>query len=84
MTSMPSIGSRVRYYRPSTQSRNARSCEGVVVGHYVGGEKCRDDAGDWYIIPDAAAVKVDSPLPSWWPYAGSNVFVPDISELAPI
>lgn len=79
---MPSIGTRVRYERKKTDYLTERSCTGTVVAQYRGGYKNRnEETGEEWITPDAVAVKVDAPLPAWWPYNSTDRFAPDVSEL---
>ena len=83
MKTLPKIGSRVKYR--ATVADRMHECTGVVVAHYPGyGERCRnEETGETWIRPDHAAVKVDQPLPKWWPYPDTDRFAPDIAELMP-
>lgn len=79
---MPPIGLRVRYTSPATDYREARTCDGVVVAQYRGGERLTDgETGEEYIAPDHVGMKVDQPLPSWWPYSGTDRFAPELAEI---
>ncbi len=79
---MPSIGTRVRYERKKTAYLTERSCVGTVVAQYRGGYPCHnEETGERWVTPDAVAVKVDAPLPAWWPYNGTDRFAPDVDEL---
>ena len=81
---MPSIGTRVSYRRKASGYLTERTCTGTVVAQYRGGVKYRDpETGEEYTTPDAVAVKVDAPLPSWWPYPNTDRFAPDVAELQP-
>ncbi len=83
MKNLPPIGSRVRYTRiPSTYLMEPRSCLGVVTKHYIGGEKGWDEETQThYTCPDHVAIRVDKPLPDWWPYIGTDLFAPDVAEV---
>jgi hypothetical protein len=82
MKQMPSIGTRVRYERKKTAYLTERSCTGTVVAQYRGGYPCyNEETGEKWLTPDSVAVKVDAPLPAWWPYNGTDRFAPDVSEI---
>ena len=82
MKQMPPIGTRVKYERKETAYLTKRSCTGTVVKQYRGGYKNHnEETGEEWITPDAAVVKVDAPLPAWWPYNGTDLFVPDVDEI---
>ena len=85
MKTMPSIGTRVSYSRKTTGCLTERTCIGTVVAQYPGGWKNEDpETGETWITPDAVGVKVDAPLPEWWPYNGTDRFAPDVAELETI
>lgn len=85
MNKLPPLGTRVIYKRKPTRHLPARTCTGTVVAHYWGGDKHRDpETRESYITPDHAGVKVDAPLPQWWPYIGTDRFAPEIEELEPL
>jgi hypothetical protein len=72
----------VRYTRAARPGHEARTCLGVVTKHYPGGERCWDEEAQvHYLIPDAVEVRVDKPLPNWWPYHGTDLFCPDVAEV---
>lgn len=86
MTTLPPIGSRVSYTRAlGPYLTEHRVCTGIVTAHYRGGDKCWDEETQThYLSPDHATVRVDKPLPDWWPYVGTDLFAPDIAELTPL
>lgn len=82
MKTMPRIGSRVIYRRQPGEYIPARECQGTVIGHYPGGQKMSDpETGEEWIVPDHVSVRVDSQLPHWWPYGGTDRFAPDLAEV---
>ncbi len=84
MKTLPPIGTRVTYRRKATAHLTARTCTGTVVAHYKGGDKHTDEeTGEEWTTPDHAAIQVDSPLPEWWPYLGTDRFAPPIAEIHP-
>lgn len=82
MKTIPRIGERVRYTRAHVLP--ARTCAGTVVAQFRGGFEWVDDEGVSRITPDAVCVRVDEPLPEWWPYDGTNRFAPDVAEVEPL
>lgn len=78
MKTLPAIGKRVTYRRAD----GARTCTGTVMAHYRGGDKHTDpETGARYTTPDHVGIKVDAPLPTWWPYGGTDRFAPAIDEV---
>lgn len=85
MKTLPKIGARVRYTRAQREHlTEARTCDGVAVGHFRGGYEWLDEEGVSRIMPDAVCVQADEPLPAWWPYNGTNRFAPEITEIESI
>lgn len=75
------IGDRVTYLG---SGHRWTPCNGTVVAIYPGGERHRDpETGEIYVTETHIGVKVDQPLPDWWPYVGKDRFAPAISELQP-
>jgi hypothetical protein len=76
MKQAPKIGTAVEYRKGS------RHCSGVVVAIYPGGEEHEDEeTGERWVSETHIAIKVDAPLPAWWPYLGTDRFAPPISEI---
>ena len=68
------LNDHVRY-----QGRAGRTCVGTVTKLYSAYYYRVD--GERLYSPAAAAVRVDSPPPTWWPYGSADTFVPDLAEL---
>lgn len=84
MKTIPEINSRIVYSFQPSWGGPLRQCVGTVVSHYPGGDKCRDDeTGEEWTRPHHVGVKVDAPLPEWWPYNGTDRFAPSIDDLEP-
>lgn len=84
MNELPPIGSRVVYTRKATGYLSPATCRGEVVAHYRGGDRHNDpETGEDYVTPDHVGIRVDKPLPAWWPYIGSDRFAPSIDEIEP-
>lgn len=83
METMPALNVRVTYRSKATTHSVIRTCRGVVVAHYPSDSVVHTDpeSGENYIEPHHVGVKVDAPLPDWWPYQNTDVFAPEIGEL---
>jgi hypothetical protein len=82
----PPIGSRVHVtYSEATEGNPARECFGKVVTHYPsdGIRHTDPETGLPWVSDDAITVQVDRPLPAWWPYPGTDLFCPPLSEVKP-
>ena len=78
MNRMPEIGERVRY----TAAIAKHQCSGIVVRQYPARTWLDNDDDEVVRVSEAcASVKVDAPLPAWWPYPDTDRFAPQISEL---
>ena len=80
MKKAPKIGQRVTYLSRALEEHEGepRTCTGTVMAIY----EHRDE--DLKLSPErewSAGVKVDQPLPKWWPYPGDR-FAPDVAELS--
>jgi methyl coenzyme M reductase gamma subunit len=79
MKTLPAIGTRVNYH--SSHDRG-RKCSGIVMAHYLERKWRDEDTGEIIHRPHHVGIKVDAPLPSWWPYPDTDRFAPSILEVS--
>jgi len=51
------------------------------MAHYPGRTWRDDDSGEVIHRPAHVGIKVDAPLPPWWPYVGTDRFAPSVEEV---
>lgn len=83
MKTLPPIGTRVRYRRKPPHADTTRECTGTVTRHWPSYDFNDPEAGK-ITTPPAVSIRVDAPLPAWWPYSDTDTFAPDISTLKEI
>lgn len=90
MKNCPNIGDRVQYITECEWERDPRTCSGYVTKIYKSYDWDFDDddepiLGSQRMRPVTewkVAVKVDRPLPKWWPYGDQkDVFCPTVNSL---